>query len=60
MPKFILNETPKLLNRLNSLVKKAEEKKRNEKVNAPKVSNTYGVAVNPLTGKMERVNKQVK
>ena len=58
---FILKQTPKLLNRLNSLVKKAEEeKKRNEKVNAPKVSNTYDVAVNPLTGKMERVKKQVK
>jgi hypothetical protein len=55
--KFILQETPKLLNRLNSLVEKAKAK-RNVKVNAPKVSNTYGVAVNPLTGKMERINEE--
>jgi hypothetical protein len=34
--------------------------KRKEKVNTPKVANTYGVAVNPLTGKIERVKKQVK
>ena len=60
MSRFILEQTTKLLNRLNSLVNKAEEKKRNEKVNAPKVSNTYGVAVNPLTGKMERVKEKVK
>ena len=29
--------------------------KGNEKEDAPKVANTYGVAVNPLTGKMERI-----
>ena len=59
MSKFILEETPKLLNRLNSLEEKAKAK-RNEKVNTPKVVNTYGVAVNPLTGKMERVKEKVK
>tara|TARA_R100000008_G_scaffold74964_1_gene53953 strand:+ start:709 stop:888 length:180 start_codon:yes stop_codon:yes gene_type:complete len=59
MSKFILEETPKLLNRLNSLEEKVKAK-RNEKVNTPKVVNTYGVAVNPLTGKMERVKEKVK
>tara|TARA_R100000742_G_C4174938_1_gene11966 strand:+ start:217 stop:396 length:180 start_codon:yes stop_codon:yes gene_type:complete len=59
MSRFILEQTTKLLNRLNSLEVKAKAK-RNEKVNTPKVANTYGVAVNPLTGKMERVKKQVK
>lgn len=54
MSKFILEQTTKLLNRLNSLEEKVKAK-RNEKVNAPKVANTYGVAVNPLTGKMERI-----
>ena len=61
MTEFILEETTKLLNTLNRLeVKQKEEMKRNEKVNTPKVANTYGVAVNPLTGKMERIKKQVK
>jgi len=60
MPEFILEETTKLLNTLNRLEMKEQEKKRNEKGNTPKVANTYGVAVNPLTGKIERTKKQVK
>ena len=59
MPEFILEETTKLLNTLNRL-EKEQKMKRKEKVNTPKVANTYGVAVNPLTGKMERIKKQVK
>tara|TARA_R110000744_G_scaffold34230_9_gene79981 strand:- start:5827 stop:6000 length:174 start_codon:yes stop_codon:yes gene_type:complete len=57
MPEFILEETTKLLNRLNRLESEMKMKMKNvKKVNTPKVANTYGVAVNPLTGKMERVN----
>ena len=59
MSKFILEQTTKLLNRLKSLEEKAKAK-RNEKVNTPKVANTYGVSVNPLTGKIERVKRKVK
>tara|TARA_R100001594_G_scaffold64338_2_gene98625 strand:+ start:986 stop:1171 length:186 start_codon:yes stop_codon:yes gene_type:complete len=51
MSSWLSEETPKLLNRLKSLV----PEKGNEKEDAPKVANTYGVAVNPLTGKMERI-----
>jgi len=59
MPNTILGHIPKVLNRLKVLENEAEMKS-NEKANTPKVANTYGVAVNPLTGKMERVKKQVK
>ena len=51
MSNWLSEETPKLLNRLKSLV----PEKGNEKEAAPKVANTYGIAVNPLTGKMERI-----
>ena len=54
MSKFILEQTTKLLNRLSSLEEKVKAK-RNVKDNTPQVANTYGVAVNPLTGKMERI-----
>jgi hypothetical protein len=61
MHNSILGLLPKVLNTLKAVEKEAEMKmKSNEKDNTPKVSNTYGVAVNPLTGKMERVKKQVK
>tara|TARA_R110002020_G_scaffold9593_5_gene37650 strand:- start:11663 stop:11842 length:180 start_codon:yes stop_codon:yes gene_type:complete len=55
---FILEDTTKLLNRLNSLVEADVERKKRKEVKQPKVANTYGVAVNPQTGKMERVKKQ--
>jgi hypothetical protein len=51
---FILAETKKLFKKLNEV--KPKEKKDDEP-NKPKVNNTYGVAVNPLTGKMERINQ---
>ena len=51
---FILDETTELLKKL--LILEKERKEMNEKeVNTPKVENTYGVSVNPLTGKMERI-----
>lgn len=55
MPEFILEQTTKLLNRLNCLENEMKMKMKNVKVNTPKVANTYGVAVNPQTGKMERI-----
>ena len=56
MSNWLSEETPKLLNRLKSLV----PEKGNEKEDAPKVANTYGISVNPLTGKIERVKRKVK
>ena len=46
-----VNELIKKLNEVKPKVKKDEEP------NKPKVSNTYGIAVNPLTGKMERTTQ---
>jgi|TARA_R110000824_G_scaffold76347_4_gene193477 hypothetical protein len=56
MSEFILEATTILLNRMNRLESEMKMKMKNVKVNTPKVANTYGVAVNPQTGKMERIN----
>jgi|TARA_Y100001963_G_C6761879_1_gene439910 hypothetical protein len=52
--KFIFEETYELIKKLNEVKPKV---KKDEEPNKPKVSNTYGIAVNPLTGKMERTTQ---
>tara|TARA_R100001143_G_C3351797_1_gene129948 strand:+ start:354 stop:530 length:177 start_codon:yes stop_codon:yes gene_type:complete len=45
------------MSRLIEMLRHSEMKVKREKKdepNKPKVDNTYGVSVNPLTGKMER------
>ena len=50
-------ETPATQPKKAAKAAKKPKVKKDEEPNKPKVSNTYGIAVNPLTGKMERTTQ---